>query len=178
VRITGGSLAGRSVACPPGEIRPAMDRMRASIFAVLGDLTGLSFLDLFSGSGIIGLEAFSRGAATVLLIEKDPGKRRTLSANAAIGGEAVSVRIMPVERFVMGSRLSFDLVFLDPPFPYRFKQDLLERIAAAGLVKPYGRLLIHYPAEENLPERVGRLGREDERTYGRSIVAFYRSTDS
>lgn len=151
-----------------------MDRMRASVFAVLGDLSGLAFLDLFSGSGVIGLEAVSRGAASALLVEKDPGKRRTLLANAGLGGPAVTVRIMPVERFVMGSRLSFDCVFLDPPFPYRFKLDLLEKISAGELVKPGGRLLIHLPAEEGLPETIGRLGLEDERKYGRSLVKFYR----
>ena len=62
MRITGGTLCGRRIEMPDGIIRPAMDRMRESVFAILGDLSGRSFLDIFSGSGIIALEAASRGA--------------------------------------------------------------------------------------------------------------------
>ncbi|MFW6253274.1 MAG: RsmD family RNA methyltransferase, partial [bacterium] len=62
MRITGGSLRGRVVKVPPGEIRPTMDRMRESMFSILGPLHGRSFLDLFGGSGIVALEAVSRGA--------------------------------------------------------------------------------------------------------------------
>ncbi len=71
MRVTGGMYRGRRIDCPPGDIRPAMDRMRVSLFAVLGDLSGTSFLDLFSGSGVIGVEAASRGAAPVVLVERD-----------------------------------------------------------------------------------------------------------
>ena len=71
MRITGGELRGRSIKCPDGVIRPAMDRMRESLFAILGDLSGKSFLDLFSGSGTIAIEAVSRGASHVELVEKD-----------------------------------------------------------------------------------------------------------
>ena len=73
MRITGGAYCGRIIELPESsmEIRPAMDRMRESVFAILGDLTGLSFLDLFSGSGIIALEAASRGAHPVVCVERD-----------------------------------------------------------------------------------------------------------
>ena len=68
--------------CPPGIIRPAMDRMRESMFAVLGPLERESFLDLFSGSGLVGLEAWSRGARPVVLVEKDRGKPQRLESLA------------------------------------------------------------------------------------------------
>ena len=71
MRITGGVLRGRIIKCPDGIIRPAMDRMRESVFSILGDLSGKSFLDLFSGSGTIAIEAVSRGASQVELCEKD-----------------------------------------------------------------------------------------------------------
>ena len=71
MRITGGKLKGRNIKCPDGVIRPAMDRMRESVFAILGDLSGKSWLDLFSGSGTIAIEAVSRGATHVELCEKD-----------------------------------------------------------------------------------------------------------
>ena len=71
MRITGGTLCGRIIKCPDGIIRPAMDRMRESLFSILGDLTGKSFLDMFAGSGILSLEAASRGATKIDLVEKD-----------------------------------------------------------------------------------------------------------
>jgi len=92
VRLTGGILVGRQIAVPQGEIRPAMDRMRESVFGCLGDLTGLSFLDIFTGSGIIALEAASRGALFVEAVEQDKLKRKTLLLNILIfksGGESL-----------------------------------------------------------------------------------------
>ncbi len=71
MRITGGFYKGRTVVCPPGVIRPAMDRMRESLFAILGDLTGTSFLDLYAGSGVVGIEAASRGADVVIVDLED-----------------------------------------------------------------------------------------------------------
>ena len=84
MRITGGTLKNRQVQCPKGIIRPAMDRMRESLFAILGDLGGKSFLDLFTGSGMCGLEAYSRGAYPVVLVEKDKDKFPILLKNAAL----------------------------------------------------------------------------------------------
>ncbi|MCL1818682.1 MAG: RsmD family RNA methyltransferase, partial [Spirochaetaceae bacterium] len=136
MRITGGRLAGRSVRCPDGIIRPAMDSMRESVFAVLrGELPGAAFLDLFSGSGIVGLEAWSRGAASVVMVEKDAGKKRILAENAALAEGAARVHIMPVERYIKFVKAGpFDIVFLDPPFSYRFKGQLLRMLAASSLL--------------------------------------------
>ncbi|GHV71251.1 hypothetical protein AGMMS49928_22220 [Spirochaetia bacterium] len=100
MRITGGILRGRQVKVPEGIIRPAMDRMRESVFGVLGDLTGMSFLDLFSGSGIIALEAASRGAAPVEAVEADRLKRKTLLENAALAPQGIRCRFMAAELYI------------------------------------------------------------------------------
>ena len=81
MRITGGLYRGRTILCPPGEIRPAMDRMRESLFSILGDISQAPFLDLFSGSGLVGIEAASRGAQPVHLVELDAGKKATILKN-------------------------------------------------------------------------------------------------
>jgi 16S rRNA (guanine966-N2)-methyltransferase len=174
MRITGGSLCGRQVEVPKGEIRPAMDRMRESVFAVLGDLTGKSFLDLFSGSGIIALEAASRGASPVASVERDPIKRKVILKNLAIAPERIECHIMAVELFLKRTKEVFDIVFCDPPFPYRFKVDLIGRIGTSDTLKPGGLLLLHYPHEDPIPDALGPLALEDERVYGRSVVRFYR----
>lgn len=150
-----------------------MDRMRESMFSILGDLEGCSFLDLFSGSGIIGIEAASRHAAPVVLVEGDAGKRKTITANISIVETAMTLRIMRVERYLATTREQFDLVFLDPPFRYPNKHTLLELVARKRVLRPGGRLLIHHPRGDDLPPQVGRLVRTDVRTYGGSIVDFY-----
>ncbi|MFW5826485.1 MAG: 16S rRNA (guanine(966)-N(2))-methyltransferase RsmD [Alkalispirochaeta sp.] len=174
MRISGGSLRGRTVICPPGVIRPAMDRMRESMFSILGDLNDLSFLDLFSGSGLVGLEAWSRGSRPVVLVEKDRGKRRDILANITDLAPAPTLRVEPVERFIARNRTSFDVVYLDPPFAYRYKADLLSRIATSSTIHERSRILIHAPRQETLsPEKVG-LVVEDRREYGGSAVTFFR----
>lgn len=176
MRVTGGKYCGRTISVERGslEIRPAMDRMRESVFAILGDLTGLSFLDLFSGSGILGLEAVSRGAFPVACIEKDADKFPTLLKNVSIAEERIECHSMPVERFLLRNRQAFSIVFCDPPFPYRFRGELLGRLAAGPSVAPGGRVLIHFPKEDRLADRYASLGLVDERSYGRSLVRFYR----
>lgn len=178
MRITGGSLKGRSVRVPEGglEIRPAMDRMRESIFAILGDLAGLSFLDLFAGSGIIGLEAASRGADPVVCVEKDRSKFPTLLQNVSIAPRRIECHAMPVERFLLRNKLAFSVIFLDPPFPYEFRLELLSRLADSPTLAAEGLLLIHHPREDSLPSELRRLSLADEREFGRSIVKFYRFT--
>lgn len=176
LRVTGGRYRGRVVEVPRGdfEIRPAMDRMRESLFSILGDLSGASFLDLFSGSGIIGIEAASRGASPVVCVERDRAKLSTLIRNVSIADERIDCHCVPVERFLQRCDRRFSVIFCDPPFPYEYKAALVESIAARGLLEDGGRLLMHYPSENALPDAAGDVYMEDEREYGRSVVRFYR----
>lgn len=173
MRITGGQLCGRQVEVPDGVIRPAMDRMRESVFAILGDLTGTSFLDIFSGSGIIALEAASRGANPVDAVEMDPLKRSTLIKNVSISPVRINCHFMSAELFVKRAKHSFNYIFCDPPFPYRFKQQLVASISRSKLMIPGSVLLIHRPREDQFPEILEQLKLVDRREYGRSIVDFY-----
>jgi len=176
MRVTGGKYCGRTVEVPKGplEIRPAMDRMRESVFAVLGDLAGRSFLDLFTGSGIIAIEAASRGASPLACVEKDPAKFPLLLKNVAVAEERIECKSMPVERFILRNKVGYSIVFCDPPFPYRYRLQLLESLASGPTSEPGGLVLIHFPREDALPSRIQALELEDEREYGRSIVRFYR----
>jgi 16S rRNA (guanine(966)-N(2))-methyltransferase RsmD len=173
MRITGGTLCGRKVAMPEGVIRPAMDSMRESVFAKLGELTGLSFLDLFSGSGVIALEAASRGACPIEAVEKDPLKRKTLLQNTALSPVHIACRFMPVERYIRRAQKTFDIVFCDPPFPYKFKPDLVRTIAESSLMKTGSRLLLHRPHEELTDFVIENLVLEESKRYGRSMVDFF-----
>jgi 16S rRNA (guanine966-N2)-methyltransferase len=177
MRITGGQLSGRTTKCPDGVIRPAMDRMRESVFAVLGDLTGKSFLDLFSGSGTIAIEAVSRGAVQVALCENDRIKIPTIIQNVSMTEKGMGIKIqchfMPVEYFIKRCKDNFDYIFLDPPFVYKYHEDLVSKIFENKLLAQNGIILVHRPEEHFMPDKIKGLHRSDQRIYGRSIVDFY-----
>ena len=181
MRITGGQLKGRIIKCPDGVIRPAMDRMRESVFAILGDLSGKSWLDLFSGSGTIAIEAVSRGAAAVELCEKDRLKIKTVLDNVSITEKEMGVKIkchfMAVELFVKRCKNKFDYIFFDPPFPYKFHEQLIAEAAKRELLLPGGAIMVHRPEEHFMPDAIENLVRFDQRVYGRSIVDFYKLSE-
>src|SRR3954469_9188441 len=118
-RIIGGVAGGRRLSMPKGQAtRPTSDRVREGLFSSLGgDLSGRSFLDLYAGSGAVGLEAASRGAAPVVLVERDDKAVRAARDNvAAIGLPDVVARADDVTRFLREPALPCDVVFLDPPY--------------------------------------------------------------
>jgi 16S rRNA (guanine(966)-N(2))-methyltransferase RsmD len=151
-----------------------MDQMRESVFACLGDLSGRSFLDIFSGSGIIALEAASRGASYIEAVENDPVKRRTLLQNVSISPVRIQCRFISAELYVNRAKRFFDIIFLDPPFPYQYKWDLVARIAVSQLVTDESLILMHRPRQDFQKEEISRLFRQDSREYGRSIVDFFK----
>ena len=173
MRITGGELSGRKVTVPAGIIRPSMDRMRESVFACLGNIKGLSFLDIFSGSGIIALEAASRGAVFVEAVEQDKLKRKTLLENVSISPVRINCRFMPAEIYVKRAKKPFNIIFLDPPFPYEYKWELVKNITLSSLTDNETRILIHRPSKDELNEDIQFLTKTDSREYGRSIVDFF-----
>ncbi|WAC74842.1 16S rRNA (guanine(966)-N(2))-methyltransferase RsmD [Roseateles sp. SL47] len=175
VRIVGG-LWKRSklpVADRPG-LRPTPDRVRETLFNWLGqDLSGWRVLDAFAGSGALGFEAASRGAAQVTLLEKDPGLAAQLRANLKRldKDNRVPMKIEATDALGWMARsapASFDLVFLDPPFAQDLFQPALR--AAASLVGPQGLIYLEAPAAMDPPEELGlSLWRE-----GRAGAVHYR----
>jgi 16S rRNA (guanine966-N2)-methyltransferase len=119
VRIVGGTAGGRRLVTPAGRAtRPTSDRVREGLFSSLGgDLSGRSFLDLYAGSGAVGLEAASRGAASVVLVERDAKALHAIRENvAALGFDGVAVRAEDVSRFLREPATPYDAIFLDPPY--------------------------------------------------------------
>lgn len=132
-RIIAGSARGRRLKTPAGEhTRPTTDRVREALFsalgASLGSLVGLRFLDLYAGSGAVGLEALSRGAGLATLVEGDRRTARLIRANAdALGFRRAEVLGLPVARVVAAPpRAPYDVVFLDPP--YALASDEVEKV--------------------------------------------------
>ena len=119
VRIIGGLWRSRQIAFPDSkDLRPTPDRVRETLFNWLGqDLTGKTCLDLYAGSGALGFEAASRGAKRVVMLERDALTCKALQASReALGAAQVEVLRADALEFIRGSRASYDVVFLDPPF--------------------------------------------------------------
>ncbi len=151
-----------------------MDRMRESLFSILGNINGYSFLDLFSGSGLVGIEAASRGADPVVLVERDYKKKRTILENMNFVESGITLRMMNVQRYVDLSKESFDLIYADPPFIFSKKQDLIRKIGESPLVGPDTTVMIHHPSTDTWDQKIGKLECYDVRKYGGSIVRFFR----
>lgn len=173
MRITGGIYAGRRISCPKGIIRPAMDRMRESVFSILGNLHSLSFLDLFSGSAVMGIEAASRGAEPVVCVEKDHRKKPVLLKNMSIVESDIQYERRSAESYIKKASHQFDLIFMDPPFNYGNKEKLIALAGDHEILAPEGRLVIHHPSENQFEKEIGPFVEYDVRKYGRSIVRFY-----
>ncbi|HQQ73510.1 MAG TPA: RsmD family RNA methyltransferase, partial [Rectinema sp.] len=110
----------------------------------------------------------------VVCIEKDRKKFPVLLQNASIAQPAIFCKAMPAETFILRNKQAFDIIFLDPPFDYKFKLQLLERLDRSASIHNGSLVLIHFPHEDKLPEQISRLKCYDIRIFGRSIVHFYR----
>lgn len=138
-------------------------------------LPGCRFLDLFAGSGAVGLEAASRGAEAVLLVENDPAAVAAIRRNIEHLGEAGRVRLLLADASRLGpAREPFDIVFLDPPWRSGLARPCLEALAAGGWIAPGGRVVVELAREDVLEPPAG-LEPEDERRYGKTRFLFLRS---
>ncbi len=176
MRIVGGALRGRTLRAPRGTAtRPTGDRVREAVFSILGPLDGLAVLDLFAGSGALGLEALSRGAASVTFVDRAEPAIASIRRNLADLDLAAEVRRMDglafLERSPKAAR-QYDLVFLDPP--YRRAEALAPRLSAAlpAVLRPGARVVAE--SEARTPLELD-LGLRDERRYGQTLIRIYDS---
>ena len=163
---------------PASGTRPTTDRVRESLFNLLQarmDFDGIAVLDLYAGSGALGLEALSRGASSALLVESDRRAAAVIDANiAALGAEGAVVRRAPVDKVVQSAGRPVDLVFADPP--YEVSADAVERVLAAlvaqGWVRPGTLAVIERPAAGPGLTWLHGWEADGERRYGDTRLEF------
>ncbi|MFY9852726.1 MAG: 16S rRNA (guanine(966)-N(2))-methyltransferase RsmD [Terracidiphilus sp.] len=186
MRIIAGSLRSRSLAAPPGlATRPTSDRLRETLFNVLAPrIEGAGFLDLYSGSGAVGMEALSRGAASVDFVEKSPAALKVLRANLERLGLTSGFRIhsASVSAFLRRAASSaskterYGVVFLDPPWDaaqeYAATLSLLGG-SAAGLLADGALVIAEHRRKEHLEDRYGSLTRTRLLEQGDAALSFY-----
>ncbi len=185
-RIIAGRYGGRRLAVPPGTgTRPTTDRVREALFSALEaqvDLAGAGFLDLYAGSGAVGLEAASRGAARVLLVESDPAAARVLRANiATLGAGAVAAPATgPVAEVLAGSPpggAPFDVVFADPPYDLAEPEvtGVLAALAGWGWLAPDAVIVLERPRRGPEPAWVPGITVTRSRRYGETMLWYGRA---
>jgi 16S rRNA (guanine966-N2)-methyltransferase len=133
MRVVAGEFKGRPLRMPRGaRTRPTADKVREALFSILGDVSGARVLDLFAGSGALGIEALSRGAAGAVFVERDPRAVDAIHRNLEAVGAEAEVRRQDVLRFLASYEGRFDLVLIDPPYDFavRLAGPLAERLPA------------------------------------------------
>ena len=183
MRIVAGTLRGRPLATPRDErIRPTSDRVRESVFNILSHgaaslhFEGARVVDLFAGTGALGLEALSRGAAFALFVEEDPQARALIRTNVEAFGLTGTTKIFRRDATGLGPAAQmghYDLAFLDPPYDKGLAERALTSLAAGGWLKPGAIAVVEERADVALawPPAFTLL---DERTYGDTKVSFAR----
>ncbi len=178
MRVTGGALAGRRIDAPRrGTVRPTADRVRESLFMRLGSQEGSRVLDLFAGSGALGIEALSRGATSVVFVDRTAVCAATIRRNleALEVGDRARVLRSPVKAALQRlarERARFDLVLVDPPYAAGEAQAVLEAVAREGLLDPAGTLVLETDRRHD-PDPVAGLRRTDERRYGDTQLIWF-----
>jgi len=173
MRVIAGELGGRQLLAPKGwKVRPTSERVREAIFSALGDIGGMVVADLYCGTGALGIEAVSRGAASAVMVDRDT--RPALGNVHNLGlTDRIDLARAEATAWVPGApAAAFDLVFLDPP--YRQAAEVAERLdpELGRILKPGGRVVAESDARR--PLEFPSLETTRERRYGRTVVTFHR----
>ena len=170
MRIITGSRRGRKLKTLPGDaVRPTPDRVKEALFNILQfDLEGRVFLDLFAGSGQIGLEALSRGAKRAVFVDSAKASCGVVLENIHTTGFENEAQVMNAEyaSYLLRCTETFDIAFLDPP--YRILPGVDKCLAPGGIV------ICEHPTDEELPETAGEFVRVRDYRYGKILLTAYR----
>ena len=177
MRITTGKYKARNIKMPKG-IRPTQNKVRKALFDILGDIENLSFLELFAGSGAVGLEALSRGVRELTLVEYNRDCLLAMRKNieslkvkaCSIYPQEASAAIIALQR--QGRK--FDIIFLDPPYYKDMAKKTLQTLSAYDILAPNGLVVVQHFKKENLPETLGVFILFKQNIYGESMLTFYR----
>lgn len=174
MRVIAGRLGGRLFDSPhTHRTHPMSDKARGALFNILGDISGMTVLDAFAGTGALGFEAISRGAKSAVAIESDRTAQKIIAQNINALGLDASVQLVSAKANVWlntNPRAQFDIVLCDPP--YNDPQfDLLDRLART--VRPGGLLVLSWPSDQEVPPYKD-LHIIEQRSYGDMQLVFYR----
>lgn len=176
IRVASGSLRGRVIDCPPGEIRPMTSMCKQALFNILYGRTDMSMLDLFSGSASISIEGFSRGMVkSADIVEGDFGKKAILQGNIDKFNlnESFNLIISDAFNYIKRCNKKYDLIMADPPFKMSNKEELITIIDKKELLNNDGIIVMHATSKDEFSPEIGNLIQTDYRKYGLNALIFY-----
>ncbi len=176
MKITGGDARGRSIASPNGlAVRPTASKIRQAFFNILGKkILHARFLDVFAGSGLIGLEALSRGAASSVFVEESRRMTRAIEASLSLLGFEAEVITADFRRTLAKlEHRHFDIIFADPPYQTPFAEQIVELVGRFDLLEDDGFLVVEHLRGRQLPVELGSLQKFDQRFYGQTALSFF-----
>jgi 16S rRNA (guanine966-N2)-methyltransferase len=177
LRVTGGELAGRRLRSVRSGLRPTSDRVREALFARLGALSGVRVLDLYAGTGALGIEALSRGARSAVFVESEGRTRAVLRGNLEELGLAAVARVVsgdaPRAVATLGrTGARFDLVLIDPPYASGEVPRALAALVGAGVLAPEATVVVEHGRRHPVAP-VDGLAPNDERRYGDTVLTWF-----
>ena len=183
MRVVAGTQKGRDIKNPQGwDCRPTSARVREALFSILSaHVAGAQVLDLYAGTGAIGIESLSRGARHVVFVENQAKTAWILRDNIERCGYTRQCIVLTrnVETFLTAppachDPLAFDIVFADPPYQRTDLTQLLERLSLSGTLAPDGRAILEHETRRPVPTRVGSLTQTRQARYGDTTLTFYQ----
>jgi 16S rRNA (guanine(966)-N(2))-methyltransferase RsmD len=180
VRVISGKAKGRKLQAPRSA-RPLTDRVKEALFNILQERTaGSFFLDLFAGSGAVGIEALSRGAQTAILVERDRHATKVIEENLKTTGltglaEVYQIEVDPALNLLARRGQKFDIIFLGAPYDSPALNEALARLGESELLAPTGWIVAEHRKQHQLPDRYGSLKAFREAKYGETVLTFYEN---
>lgn len=182
MRVIAGAVRGFRLSTPAGmRTRPTADRVREALFNILNPYVPDSqVLDLFAGSGAVGIEALSRGAARAVFVESHPAALKALRSNLIKTGMVESAEVLPWEveealKYLEGTKDRFDLVYIDPPYSLGLIESTLKSLVEKNIVADQGVVVAESSTREIPPEQAAGFQCYRRKTYGDTTLNFYSS---
>jgi 16S rRNA (guanine(966)-N(2))-methyltransferase RsmD len=162
-------------------VRPTTGLIKKALFDILGDISGLYFLDLFAGLGTIGIEALKRNAKEVVFVEKDyryiKEIKKELSKFKLINYELIADDVLKMIKRFNQQNKTFDIIFLDPPYHQELAKKTLKTLASYDILSPQGFIIVQHSKKEKLPDNLGDLILFRQKRYSESLLSFYQKRD-
>ncbi|WP_224982017.1 16S rRNA (guanine(966)-N(2))-methyltransferase RsmD [Geomonas agri] len=187
MRVIAGSARGRQLLAPKNmRVRPTADRVKEALFSMLvsrlGDFSGMRVLDIFAGTGNLGIEALSRGAESAVFIDSHRDSAELIRKNLEVTRLSDRAKVVVQEaaaavRWLSRGEAAFHLVFLDPPYAEGHTQRLLELLSTSPLIDAGTTVVAEFSAKEDIPTRFGRLAESERRVYGDTALSFLTLSD-
>ena len=165
----------------PKGIRPTQDKVRKAIFDILGDISGLTFLELFSGSGAVGLEALSRGVSELFMVESNRESILTIKRNIELL-KATNCNLYHLEaekgvKLLFLDKKYFDIIFIDPPYLKDMAKKILQTLEAYDILSPNGLIVVQHSKLEQLPKDGLKFSLIKEAKYGDTWLSIFRKKE-